>query len=288
MSVIAKGIPGGNAHTRVIHTYGTSSSPSPIIFQDSFDSNPFSGSVYFETDTAGGDFAWQPSGGVDGGPCMKAHYQAGGVSEGSLHLAFGKTPTSYFTPVDAGTAIYTELYWRFYFKCNAGWQGGQQAKMTRALGFVSGNFNSFVYAVTDDAANTNILGIDPSSGTDTAGHLKTTTYNDFANERFLGNTNASSSIFASNYVGQWFCIEHHVKLNTPGVSDGLYEVYINDVKEINLTGLNWRGDPSVDATLSQGWGFNAVYLENFSNSGAPQAQDRFFDKFVVSTAKIGL
>jgi len=261
---------------------------SSVIFADSFDNNPFSGTTYFETDTAAGNFQWQANGGVDGGACLKVHYTTGAVSVGSLHLAFGKTPTPYFTPVDAGTAIYTELYWRFYFKCQPGWTGGQGDKMCRALGLVSGNFNYFINAATDNAANANILGIDPCSGTDTAGHLVSRFYNDFPNLRFLGNTNAVTPIFDSAHVGSWYCIEHHVKLNTPGVSDGLYEVFINNTREINMTGLNWDGNPAIDPTLSQGWGWNGLYLENYWNAGSPQDQDRYFDAFVVSKAKIGL
>jgi hypothetical protein len=35
------------------------------------------------------------------------------------------------------------------------------------------------------------------------------------------------------------------------------------------------------------YGINAVYVENYWNDGAPHAQERYFDNFVVSTQRIG-
>ena len=46
-------------------------------------------------------------------------------------------------------------------------------------------------------------------------------------------------------------------------------------------GLNWHS--TWDA-----YGINAVFLENYWNSGSPVAQSRYFDDFVIATSRIGL
>ena len=43
-----------------------------------------------------------------------ATYVTGQAAAGSLALAIGRTPSTYFEPADAGTANYREIYWRFY------------------------------------------------------------------------------------------------------------------------------------------------------------------------------
>jgi hypothetical protein len=67
---------------------------------------------YFETDGVGSVFNRTAGVGKDGSYGMQGHFTAGASSAGDLHLAFGKTPSPYFAPVDAGTASYREIYWR--------------------------------------------------------------------------------------------------------------------------------------------------------------------------------
>ena len=68
---------------------------------------------------------------------MRASFKAGQVDAGALHLAFGKTPQSYFKPADAGTANYRELWWRFRLKYQAGWTGASGWKVSRMFSFAS-------------------------------------------------------------------------------------------------------------------------------------------------------
>ena len=53
---------------------------------------------------------------------MRARWAAGQSMAGALHLAFGRTPSSYFRPVDAGTTNYRDIYWRLYVRTQSGWQ----------------------------------------------------------------------------------------------------------------------------------------------------------------------
>ena len=238
-------------------------------------------SSYFEFITSGGNFTREAGVGKDSSYGMRAHFAAGANSAGELHLAFGKTPLTYMKPVDPGTANYREIYWRMYVRAQAGWVGGSHDKLSRALVFAGTNFQEAAFAhVWGSLADTNTLTLDPASGTDSAGNLKTTQYNDFPNMRFLGAMTMHEDIFDAAHVGQWYCVEAHAKLNDAGQSNGIFEVWINDTLQAQETTLNWLG--SFNA-----YGFNAIYFENYWNNGAPVAEDRFFDRIVVSTQRIG-
>jgi hypothetical protein len=95
---------------------------------------------YFEYDRANGNFGRVASTGRNGSVGMRAHWGAGVQGAGSLHLAFGKTPSSNFRPVDGGTAKYREVYWRMYVRHQAGWVGGGGDKLSRAFVFAGGNY----------------------------------------------------------------------------------------------------------------------------------------------------
>jgi hypothetical protein len=112
-----------------------------------------------------------------------------------------------------------------------------------------------------------------------AGNLRTTGYNDFNNFRWLGAARSSTPVFGSA-KSAWHCIEAHVKLNDAGQSNGVFELWIDGVLEAQKAGLNWLGSFSE-------YGINALFIENFWNSGSPAAQERYFDNLVVSTTRIG-
>ena len=251
------------------------------IFCDDFEVDRTSS--YFETDNANGSFARTASVGVNGSSGMRAHFAAGQVNAGSLHLAFGRTPNSYIRPVDAGTSNYREIYWRVYVRNQAGWQGGGGDKLSRAQSLASSNWAQAMAAHVwsgGQSSNSSYLLIDPASGTDSAGTLVTTTYNDFANLRWLGAAQSATPIFDAAHVGQWYCVEAHVRLNDAGQANGTFDLWINGNAEASRSGLNWVGSFS-------DYGINSVYLENYWNNGSPVAQDRFMDNFVVSTTRIG-
>jgi uncharacterized protein YjdB len=239
-------------------------------------------SSYFEYNTVSGSFARTSSVGLDGSSAMKAHFAAGQTDAGSIKVAFGQTPSSYFRPVDAGTAKYRELYWRLFLKNQSGWTGGGGDKLSRATVFAASDWSQAMIAHewAGSSPNQNYLVLDPASGTDAAGNLVTSGYNDFAHLNWLGAAQSSTPIFDAAHVGQWYCIEAHVKLNDAGQSNGVLEVHINGNLEAQRTGLNFLG--SFNA-----YGLNAVFVENFWNAGSPVAQDRYIDNFVVSTQSIG-
>jgi uncharacterized protein YjdB len=256
------------------------------IFCDDFEQDR--SSSYFEVTTGGGHFARVAGVGVQGSTGMRVQYVPGTAGApddaGSLKLAFGRTPSTYFKPVDAGTANYREVYWRVYVRNQPGWVGGGGDKLSRAVVFATSNWAeaafAHVWSGVASEGDANQLLLDPASGTDLAGTLKTTTYNDFTNMRWLGQTVGPLTLFDNAHVGQWYCVEAHAKLNDAGASNGVFELWINGTLQAQHTGLNWLGSFS-------DYGFNAVFFENYWNAGTPVAQDRYLDDIVVSTQPIG-
>ncbi|MBX7119820.1 MAG: Ig-like domain-containing protein [Gemmatimonadaceae bacterium] len=252
------------------------------IWCDDFDQDRLAS--YFEFEQANGAFARVGGVGNDGSFGMRARWSAGQVSAGALHLAIGRTPQSYFRPADAGTANYRELYWRVYLRNQPGWTGGGGDKLSRA--FIYASSTSWAQAMIahvwsgDNTASRDMLMIDPARGTDAAGNLVTTGYNDFAHLTWIGAVHGTTPIFATANAGVWRCIEAHVRLNDAGQANGLMELWINGTPEATRTGLNFVGSYSA-------YGLNAVFLENYWNAGSPVAQERYMDNFVVSTQRIG-
>jgi hypothetical protein len=250
------------------------------IWCDDFDRDRLSS--YFEYDSARGSFLRMSQAGVDGSYAMTATFAPGQVGAGSLHLALGRTPQRIFRPADAGVEKYQEIYWRIYLRHAPTWIGGGGDKLSRVTSLVSPSSwaQSMIAHVWSMGPGNTLLGIDPASGTDVVGNLRSTTYNDFPRLRWLGKKAGLTPIFARSHVGRWYCIEAHVRLNQPGRHDGRFQLWIDDKLEAVREGLNWTG-------AFQGYGLNAVFLENYWNRGSPVAQSRSFDNFVVSRERIG-
>ncbi len=238
---------------------------------------------YFEHDAAAGSFVRRDGVGVEGSAGMRARFRRGQVDAGSLRLAFGRTPQDYFRPVDEGRDDYRDIYWRIRLRHQEGWVGGGGDKLSRATAFVSSD--SWAQAMighvwSGSGEKRNLLVLDPASGTDVAGTVRTTRYNDFQRLRWLGQVPGTTPIFQAERTGRWYCIEAHVRLNAPGQADGVFELWVDGRLEARAEGLNWVGGFTE-------YGINAVFLENYWNDGAPRAQERYFDGFVVSTEEIG-
>lgn len=252
------------------------------LFCDDFETNRLS--RYFEYRNPDSSFTRADSVGVLGSAGMRVRFRKGQVDAGSLKLAFGKTPSAYMRAVDSGATVYRELYWRVYLRDDSSWTGGGGDKLSRAQVLVSPSWaqamGAPVWSAGPGLPGANYLAIDPYSGTDNTGALKTNTYNDFPHLRWLGAVRGRTPIFDSSHVGRWYCIEAHVRLNDPGESNGVFELWIDDWLEAQHTGLNWLGSYT-------DYGLNSVFFENYWNAGSPVEQMRYMDNIVVSTQRIG-
>lgn len=220
--------------------------------------------------------------GYGGSVGMRARFNTvGQVNAGFMHLHFGKTPAPDFRPMDAGTEAYREIYWRVYVRYSPWWIGGGGNKMSRAQSMASkGWAQAMIAHVWAPGQMLDHLAIEAASAVGSGGRLTSEHYNDFTHLVFLPRTWSKTPIFDRAHLGKWHCIEAHARLNDPGRSNGVFELWINERLEARQTGLGWMGS-------FREYGINAVYLENYWNEGAPQPQERDFDNLVVSTAPIG-
>ena len=197
---------------------------------------------------------------------------------GNRKVAFGDWLGN--PPVVREGETFDEVYWRIYVKHEYGWEGSP-AKMSRATSIVSENWKQAMIAHVWSGAD-NSLTLDPARGVkDQTDEIATTKYNDFDNLYWLGNKPSSDfKISSTEESGYWVLVESRAKLNTPGESDGINQLWIDGRLESERKNLNFRG--SYDEH-----GINAVFLESYWNKGAIKTEGRWFDNFVISTTPIG-
>ncbi len=247
-----------------------------VIFYDDFSQAPTEPVRYNEVVSEKGSFLWTPDGGLRGG-AMRCQFEKDQVAAGALHVLLGRNP------IGAGhrpEETFREVYWRVYVRHEPGWQGNP-AKLARATCMAGRDYSQGMIAHVWGGKG-DVLCIDPATGIRDSRKV-TTRYNDFANLKWLGSRNTQTSIFSPAESGRWVCVESHVRLNTPGRADGVFELWVDGKLEAARTDLDWHGE-------WQEYGINAVFLENYCNTdgrGSVKRQARWFDNFVISTRPIG-
>ncbi len=266
--------------------FSCSEAPPGTIWCDDFEDGIPLGQKYFEYDNNGGDCIVMPLLGRDSSNGVRIVWQAGEVGAGGFKKSFGRTPSAYIGKYAVyPDSNFNEIFWRMDVKSQEGWTGGGPAKLSRALTLANGNWATGMMAHLWSGEKDNLcLGMDPASGISTAGELVTTKYNDFDNMRWLGWKAGTTDIYSTTNSGRWYCIEGHVRLNTPGNSDGVFEFWIDDTLQAGSYNLNWHGAWNSNP---DNYKINAVFFENYWNSGSPVQQERYFDNIVISTARIG-
>lgn len=254
---------------------------SSYIFCDDFESSEPLADRYFEYNDHGGTYLRLAGVGINNSSGMRTLWQSKEMEAGNLKYAFGRVPAG--IGVKAHTHLETdfrEIYWRHYLKMKAPWSGYPH-KLSRATIFASKtSWAQAMIAHIWSGSDSPVLNIDPATGIDSANQLVTTTYNDFANQRWLGAVAGSTPIFSEENAGRWFCIETHVKLNTPGGKDGIFRFWVDNQLQAERLDLNWVGSWS-------DYGLNTIMFENYWNGGAPGIRERFLDNIVISTSRIG-
>ena len=246
---------------------------------------------YGEYHNAQGRFVRVSGVGRSASAAMRATFlPQGPTNTGWLELNFGRIPKgppflTYAKPVDAGTADYRQIYWRFYVRTDPDWEGGNGEKLTRATVYANTNrAQAMVAHAWSHNARPHIFLLDPTRGTDTAGNLRTTRWNDAPNLVFGSPAHAKTSLMPTH--GEWVCVEFMVKLNDAGQSNGQFLYWKNGALEAQVTTYNYLG-------AYNAYGLNAVRLENWWGDqrpgvlNPPKVQSRYFDNFVVSTERIG-
>ena len=248
------------------------------LWCDDFESTGNLGQNYFDIDFADGRLRLATDNPHAGMASLESVYEPGISSSGSLKFSFGNTPVS---PSHYTGQSFEDIYWRFYIRTDKNWSGNPY-KLTRIISFAGADWSEAAigHIWQDDHLG---LGIDPASGIEntlSSTKIMTTQYNDFKNLRWLGKVDASTQIYSPGFRNQWVCIEARVKLNKPGTSNGIFQLWINDKVEAEQQNLNWR------SSYKQ-YGLNAIFLESYIDGGMAKKQSRFLDNFVVSTNRIG-
>jgi len=263
-----------------------SSTITGVIFCDDFDNNLPLASKYFEYNSNNNDFIVMDSVGRNGSKGMRVLWQKGEVGAGGLSKSFGKTPNTYIGKnAVMKDSSFKEIYWHLDVRHQKGWTGGGPDKLTRALVLANSNWATGMMAHLWSGGKNNVyLGMDPASGVTVDGTLKTTKYNDFDNLRWLGFKVGSIDMFSTENSGRWFCVEGHVKLNTPGANDGVFEFWVNDTLQAGSYNLNWHSTWNND---KNNMNINAIFFENYWNNGSSVQQERYIDNLLISTKPIG-
>ncbi len=260
--------------------------PAGVIFCDDFESTtPFT-NRYFEYNNDNGSFLQMDNVGRDGSRGMKVVWHPNQVSAGNLKKSFGKTPDGYIgNNAVQPNANFTEIYWRIDLRMQQGWVGGGADKLSRITCLANSNWaQGMIGHVWSSGENNEYLAIDPATGIDTEGNLASTTFNDFENLRWLGLKVGNIDLFSTQNSGKWYCVEAHVKLNTSGNKDGVFELWINDTLQAGSYDLDWHNTWNSNPANPT---INAIFLENYWNDGSPVLQERYMDNFVISTKRIG-
>ncbi|NNL86408.1 MAG: hypothetical protein HKP27_12180, partial [Myxococcales bacterium] len=181
---------------------GQSNADPGVLFCDDFDDERPLAEKYFEYDDADGSFVLAAGEGRNGSRAMRARWRKGQVGAGSLKFGFGRNPVRSQTESDRD---FRELFWRIYVRTQPGWTGSPE-KLSRATSLVSTKWAQAMIAHVWSGDRT-VLTIDPASGTDDAGHLRSAVYNDFANLRWLGSRDGRTGIYDTENADRWFCIE---------------------------------------------------------------------------------
>ena len=215
---------------------------------------------------------------------MEARFPSQGKRVGFLWAAVGRTP---LRPNSPDSLRLNEIFWRVYVWYDSSWSGGAGGRLvttsliTRASG--SEAMAAMVRAAGRDTSSMQRLAIDPATGTDRAGTVRTRQYDDFTNLVYLGVARGTAPVTTPGRLARWQCFEGHVRLNSPGKADGVFELWVDTLLQARRQDLRWVG-PRFD---TRQYGIDNVALENYWIEGAPQQQSRRFDNFVISRNRIG-
>ena len=193
---------------------------------------------------------------------------------GWLWVFFGRTPLTASIRPDED---FNEIYWRVYLRHDAAWPGaGGRAEVGNATAFARADWGQAMIAdvsVTD--------GVPLSRAFTCVGGAGTIACDQFQDEAELIDLGVSAAPApALDQAERWYCVEAHVRLNTPGSPDGLFEVSVDGRRQILRDDIDWR------KTWAD-YGLNGVRLNGrlVSDPGVPVR--RWIDDLVVATAPIG-
>jgi hypothetical protein len=248
------------------------------IWCDDFEDGSTLPSKYYDFTQQGGSPVLSSGNGLAGSMGVRFIFGSGATGAGYFKRTFGRNPANCQSNCSTD---FGEIYARIYSRTQAGWQTTGQAKFERITSFVDSNWSQSMIAHlwSADPPSSADLQLDPASGV-SGGTVVTSGWNDVAHFNWLGASRGPTGIFAPANANTWYCVETHVKLNTPGQSDGVFEFWVNGHLEARQTNLNWVGTYAA-------YKMNVFSIESYIGDGSPRAQERYLDNMVISTQPIG-
>lgn len=254
--------------------------PPGWIFCEDFETARDPAAVFFDYHDADGAFVIAEDGGASGIRAMRARFRPQHEGAGFLSIAFGENPVAASDrPGYEGDEKFDEIFWRFRLKTEAGWPDVGPGQLTQVSALAQENWaQAMVAAVSSAEADVTLVGQGRSCVVGSS--VPCEGFDDSEKLAPLGMLPGSTRVYATEASGDWQCIEVHVRLNDPGMPNGLFEYWVDDVRENGRENIDWRG------TWSE-YGLNLISIENFWPGGPPQELDRWVDDIVVSTSPIG-
>jgi hypothetical protein len=83
--------------------------------------------------------------------------------------------------------------------------------------------------------------------------------------------------------GQWYCIEDHIKLNTPGQANGVVEMWVNGIQTVqylNRTIVSTTPDCNGCSSSNSAFNYNRIFVQHGTGL-------MYYDNFAVGNTRIG-
>lgn len=214
-----------------------------------------------------------------GGRPMSIDNSAGSPSGGgALKLTFG--PGSQTESITGGIARYqyqqgyAEVYFGHWIKWSNNW-------LWHPIG---SKINYFDANVGSDGFQSNVLTAIAGDGNNTGG-CRSGLLQTVQRIWDSGSYNMPQNQWPNYCPGQWYWLEWHLKMNTPGSANGIYELWVNGVLVSSVLNMALAGP-----TQNGVWQ-DAQHSPEYGGGGfanIPSEQYIWIDHTVISTTRIGM
>ena len=195
---------------------------------------------------------------------------------GMADVRFGQGPEGGM--IHAPTEDFREVWVRFYLRTDPAWPDAGIAEAVEVMSVIGSNraiaVDATIYSPTQAEAQALAWSCVHDSELLCSGLGDWNNPNLEVRESGLGR----SALYGQEAAGQWQCHEIHVRLDDPGMANGMFEVSVDGELEVSLQGIEF-----VDAW--DGAGINTARFASFWN--APAVIDHHIDDVVVATEAIG-
>ena len=219
-----------------------------LPWQSNFETNDFSewnGGTYNTTGLA------ISTSGCQSGRCARAPLVTGNINDNYAEHRFG----DYYR---IGGDKVEEVYLRFYSKIDTGYVSPSDGQKMAIFNLTNGVDGDRRYQVYVKVLPNGTYGVDHS---------------DIADWRFYTLTQNQGTAVAPR-LGQWDKIKMYVRLNTPGQSDGIVRLWVNDTLKLQYTNLNIRETTN--------YGMSKVLLTSWTSESGRGNSAQWWDTWTLS------